>query len=471
VESGAAANWSARTVALEQSDGITITRPGTPKSGDLIVVSVTARSTGAAGSGYICAPDSDWTYIPQSSTTPTLEPTAGTGASQITHASFWSVRGTTVAESYTFGFQNAACGSTGATAVPDLATAAAVDYTGADAINAIDFDNESTASTTYDTGESTTGTGNITGSSGTLTAPTIETNYFNDEIVHSFGTSASSLTLGSKGIQAETSASSSTGLSDEGAAGAAGTGKGSSRTATGGTGEWIGESFAIIADQPGCVAGQGSGSCSYGLEAPTDFQNMNGGNGIGTLETYYANAIAQAQASLDAYGKSGSQKVIVLLSDGDANLDGPDACKQAIYNAEKAEAEGIWVITIAYESDTSASDSCYTDDPSQSFTVSHTTYRGTLAISALCTMQLIADNPVTKPTDSRFAGLSTQPTNYTVTSTYSAMENYCSSNATSDTNVTGSRFYRVSSDAGLANVFQTIGESLSTERLVSNSAA
>jgi collagen type I alpha len=467
VQSSTAANWSARTVALESSGSLTINRPGTPASGDLIVVTVTARSTSSSGSGYICAPNSNWTYIPQSSATPTAEPTSGAGTSQITHATFWSVRGTTVAESYTFSFQNVPCGTSSPTSVADNATAVAVDYTGADEINAIDFNNESTSSTTYDTGESKT----TPGSGTSLSSPTIQTNYFNDEIVHTFGTAGTSLSLGSKGVQSETSSTSSTGFSDEGAAGAPGTGKGSYRTATGGSGAWVGESFAIIADEPGCLSGGASqsGACSYGVEAPTDWTTMknNTSNGVGSGETYYALAMSEAQNALTAHGQSGSQKVIVLLSDGDANIDGPDACKQAIYNAEQAEAAGTWVIAIAYESSNSSSSSCETDNPSHTYSGQ----KGSLAISALCTMQLIADNPVTKPTDSHFSSLPSTPTSYTNTSVYSSMENYCSSNPSSDTNVTGSRFYRVTSDAQLADVFQQIGNSLSTERLVSNNAA
>ena len=165
--------------------------------------------------------------------------------------------------------------------------------------------------------------------------------------------------------------------------------------------------------------------------------------------------------------------MIVLLSDGDANIDGSDACKEAIQNAENAEADGIWIISIAYESPTSYSSSCPTDTNGSRGGTG--TYGGHLSISALCTMELLAHNPVSDPTD--FSGLSTTPltgTAYqTATSTFSTMENYCTSKGNSppsDTGNTGSRFYNVTQDSQLADVFAQLGESLSTERLVSNTA-
>jgi len=339
-------------------------------------------------------------------------------------------------------------------------------------VNAIDFNNESTASVTYNTGESTTKTGSGTA----LSSPTIQTNYFNDEIVHTYG-SASTISSVTKNVNIESTSTTSTGFADEGAGGAPGTGQGSSLTATGGSAAWVGETFAIIADQPGCSAGGSTqaGACTYGLEVPPSGNGYvvccNTGTGYG--ETFYATAISQAQAQLDAHSQSGSQKVIVLLSDGDANIDGPDACKEAIQNAENAEADGIWIISIAYESSNNSSSSCPTDTNGSNGNTG--TYGGHLSISALCTMELISHNPVSDPTD--FAGLSTTPetgTGYkTDTTMFSAMKNYCTSkgsNPASDTGNTGSRFYNVVTDSQLADVFAQLGESLSTERLVSDAA-
>ena len=61
----------------------------------------------------------------------------------------------------------------------------------------------------------------------------------------------------------------------------------------------------------------------------------------------------------------------------------------------------------------------------------------------------------------------------TDTTMFSAMKNYCTSkgsNPASDTGNTGSRFYNVVTDSQLADVFAQLGESLSTERLVSDAA-
>lgn len=97
------------------------------------------------------------------------------------------------------------------------------------------------------------------------------------------------------------------------------------------------------------------GSCP-GMSAP-------GGEG-----TYYAGAISAAQTNLTTNGRSGVQKVIILLSDGDANAKSgtqisssmaANQCQQAITAANAATAAGTWVYTIAYGSPTSGS--CTTD--------------------------------------------------------------------------------------------------------------
>ncbi len=203
--------------------------------------------------------------------------------------------------------------------------------------------------------------------------------------------------------------------------------------------------------------GSSTGECYYGLEAPQNgYVRGSDGNG----DTFYYTAISEAQSAVTTYGQTGSQKVIIILGDGDENIAGPDACKKSIANAETAEAAGIWLITIAYNSTDGATSGCVTDYSN--------TYHGTLAISPECSMHLIADNPVTDNT--AFPGFPATAQNYTQI-TQAEMNDICGTDSTSDTQVTGSRYFNATNDADLSAVFQEIGESLSTERLVSDSAS
>ncbi|HEY3796798.1 MAG TPA: pilus assembly protein TadG-related protein [Caulobacteraceae bacterium] len=104
------------------------------------------------------------------------------------------------------------------------------------------------------------------------------------------------------------------------------------------------------------------GSCP-GMSAP-------GGEG-----TYYAGAVNAAQTNLANNGRSGVQKIIILLSDGDANANSGsqissglsnNQCTQAVTAASNATSAGTEVYTIAYGADTSTSGSCSTDHGSYS---------------------------------------------------------------------------------------------------------
>jgi len=66
-----------------------------------------------------------------------------------------------------------------------------------------------------------------------------------------------------------------------------------------------------------------------------------------SVSTYYANAITAAQAFLVNNGRTNSQKVIVLLSDGDANTL-TNGCHNGITAAKAATTAGTWVFVIAY---------------------------------------------------------------------------------------------------------------------------
>ena len=121
-------------------------------------------------------------------------------------------------------------------------------------------------------------------------------------------------------------------------------------------------------------ASQGGG-CAQGVYA------------VGGVATFYADVITAAQASLVANGRSGVQKAIIFLSDGDANASASNMpaaevnnqCHEGITAAQAATAAGTWLYSIAYGASTSPTpSSCSTD------TSSH--------ISACATMQQIASD-------------------------------------------------------------------------------
>jgi Flp pilus assembly protein TadG len=167
----------------------------------------------------------------------------------------------------------------------------------------------------------------------------------------------------------------------------------------------------------------GGGSCgqSGGLQA------------VGGKGTYFAQAIVAAQDKLTTDGNSHSQKVIVLLSDGDAGSSNistslkNNQCQQAISAAKDAAAAKTWVYAIAYGATTSGG--CSTDK---------TSYPGvSMAYLSPCdTMSNIASSA------SKF---------------YSDGANSCSAGAGH-------------TDANLSNLFGDIVMSLTEPRLISNDA-
>ena len=102
-------------------------------------------------------------------------------------------------------------------------------------------------------------------------------------------------------------------------------------------------------------AARGGGSgCSAGVTAR---------GGVGT---YFADAVTAAKTYLTDNARPGVQKVIILLSDGDANNataapGGQNACRRAITMASQARAADQTVITIAYGAPTDPLTSCPTD--------------------------------------------------------------------------------------------------------------
>lgn len=120
-------------------------------------------------------------------------------------------------------------------------------------------------------------------------------------------------------------------------------------------------------------AARGGGpGCSAGVTA------------LGGVGTYFADAVKAADDYLAANARPGVQKIIILLSDGDANNataapGGQNACRRAITMASQARTAGNTVITIAYGAPTDPLTSCPTDL--------------TTRISACATLQQMASSP------------------------------------------------------------------------------
>jgi hypothetical protein len=101
----------------------------------------------------------------------------------------------------------------------------------------------------------------------------------------------------------------------------------------------------------------GASGCTAGITA------------YGGVGTFYADAITTAQNYLTANGRANTQKMIIMLSDGDASASSSNMpsgrstnqCHQAITAAQTATTAGTTVITIAYGASTSSSGSCSTD--------------------------------------------------------------------------------------------------------------
>lgn len=167
-------------------------------------------------------------------------------------------------------------------------------------------------------------------------------------------------------------------------------------------------------------ASQGVSGCAVGVQA------------IGGVGTFYADAIKAAQTALTNNGHSGTQKVIILLSDGDASAsssnmpsgEASNQCHEAITAAQTATHAGMWVYSIAYGASTSSSGSCSTDSPH---------------ISACSTMQQIASD---------------------TTKFYSDTEG-----------VSGGCASTANSVSELVAIFNTIGASLSGPRLLLDSTS
>jgi hypothetical protein len=149
---------------------------------------------------------------------------------------------------------------------------------------------------------------------------------------------------------------------------------------------------------------------------------------IGGLGTYYADAITAAQTVLAANARAGATNVIVLLSDGDASGAGTsNGCHLAITAAQNAAKAGTWVYSIAFNSPNSG---CNLDSPS---------------ISACSTMSQIANMP-----------------GATAGTYFNDLTKFYSDNASGCTSTKNPSITSINS------IFQSIGNSLSTSRLLPN---
>ena len=154
----------------------------------------------------------------------------------------------------------------------------------------------------------------------------------------------------------------------------------------------------------------------------------------GGFGTFYADAITVAQNTLTANARPGATNVIVILTDGDANATNANMiasevnnqCKEAVTAAQNAASAGTWVYSIAYGS---SSPSCSTDSAPYN--------------SSCYTMSKIANVP-----GAAAGTYVNDPTKF-----YSDNANGCRS--ASNPNITS-----------INNIFQSIGYSLASARLL-----
>jgi len=307
--SNASAPWVAHTVALKAAaTSIKIDRPSNRASNDFLLVSVTARNLDA---GLLCAP-SGWTLVRQD--------TQGAAGSSVTHATFWSFRSGTSAESYTFTFRSGSCSS--GTPLSAAASAVSVRYTGVDPAIPIDVSAVKQGSDT------------------TPTAPAVTTNFAGDRVVRLFGSRATPISSSASPWFPQPGSGTSTGVTDSTQAAPGTT---TQPTATTASAPWVAHTVAL----------KFIGTCSpcyYGVE--------DGSN------TYYRDAINAAQAELVANGRPNATHAIIFLGDGGVNTTVPgDAlpCHSPITASQNAQNPtpplvGTWVYSIAYNATGNCSD-------------------------------------------------------------------------------------------------------------------
>ena len=123
-------------------------------------------------------------------------------------------------------------------------------------------------------------------------------------------------------------------------------------------------------------------NCTGGAWPHNEYYGLNSPGGV---NTYYAGAVNAAQALLMSDSARHAQPVIILLSDGDANTNagGANPCQQAVTAATNAANSSIhtWVYSIAY-GDTDTTSGCNNDSGHISaFTAMQQIARDTAAVS------------------------------------------------------------------------------------------
>ncbi len=252
----------------------------------------------------------------------------------------------------------------------------------------------------------------------TLTAPSVPNAQANDQAVYFYSTATSPISGVSTGAPGSGTA---TGFED-----ASQTSNGSTGSATATTGSnayWIGETIVLEPSGPGC-----GGSCWYGIQADA------------SSSTSYDGAINAAEAALESpSARPTAQKVIIFLSDGAANTNSSTPCQDGIRAAQAAEAAGTWVFAIAYDAQ---SDTCDRDSGLSQ------------PMSGICAMHLIVDNPTTDPA---LRGMTIPQAQAIV----------CQGAQDTDP---AYRFYNSPGAGDLTGIFQSIGVSLTSTRLISDNA-
>ncbi|HUO91418.1 MAG TPA: TadE/TadG family type IV pilus assembly protein [Rhizomicrobium sp.] len=173
--------------------------------------------------------------------------------------------------------------------------------------------------------------------------------------------------------------------------------------------------YAIVGLSNDFKTGAGSQTLNSASDVviAADGGNCGGRGGItalGGVGTYYADAIAAAQSALESDGDTNSQKVIVLLSDGDANATAPnmppgkavDQCQEAVAAARAATAQGTWVYALAYGAPGTTGGQTGT----RSCTTDTTNYPsvGMAGLSACQSLENIASDPTKFFSDGSAAG-------------------------------------------------------------------
>jgi Mg-chelatase subunit ChlD len=105
-----------------------------------------------------------------------------------------------------------------------------------------------------------------------------------------------------------------------------------------------------------CVYTSGNGTAELELELTYDFDQIDTTSrhrqaAHYALEANIGDGIRRAREHLEADAREGASKVIVLITDGDANLPAPQPADYALNQAQLAANSGIEILTISLGAD------------------------------------------------------------------------------------------------------------------------